>query len=269
MLRWNVEIVLVTLTLVVFADACTRKRHQALLVAGSTTVAPVLREVSKAFHKSNPEMNITVEGGGSTAAVVALRNRAVDIAALSRDLQKSEENVDNFARPFAVEGLAVIVHPSNTLEGLKADVLAKIITGTIKDWAEVAGAAGPIHVVLEQAEGMSRSAINDLILKGDEVSAAGIVLASQTKVRDRIAADPLAIGLVTLPLAGKGVRMVSLNGVMPSVATVLSGRYPLSRTFFLIQGRNQSDVANKFIGFLQHGDARLILSKFGLIPVMR
>src|SRR5688572_19784930 len=94
---------IVTGALALGTATCQKKPGQALLVAGSAKAVPVLREVAAKFKTLHPEAILTVEAGGSTASVVALRHKAVDLAVMSRDLEKTEEKIENIAHPMAVD----------------------------------------------------------------------------------------------------------------------------------------------------------------------
>ena len=255
--------------LTVLACTCTRKPAEALLIAGSAKTLPLLREMGAMFKKAHPTAVLTVEAGGSTAAVVALRHKAVDIAALSRDLEKSEEKIENIAHPLALDAAVLIVHPTNAFASIKMDALAAILTGKVTNWSGVGGEAGQLHIIIEKDHGTARSVLDDIVLKGDVLTAGITELATQEEILATVAKDPLALGFVSIAAVDATVRALQVNAVTPTKLTILSGRYPLTRAFFLVHGRSPSPISGAFLSFLKQPESQVIFDKYGLLPVVR
>ena len=118
-------------------------------IAGSTTVAPIVEEAARRFSRLYPGFKISVAAIGSGPGVKAVGGGEVDIGMASRDLKREEFERWPDLKPFriAVDSIAVVVHPSNPVDGLTLEQVARIFAGEITSWREVGGPDEPIHVI--------------------------------------------------------------------------------------------------------------------------
>ena len=98
------------------ADAAPTTIH----ISGSTSMAPVLRELAEAYRKTRPHVQVEVLGNGSRAGLHELQAGTVDITAVSWKADDEETPKGLRAVPFARDGIAVVVHPSNRVAGSHA-----------------------------------------------------------------------------------------------------------------------------------------------------
>ncbi|HPN88503.1 MAG TPA: substrate-binding domain-containing protein, partial [Candidatus Omnitrophota bacterium] len=95
-----------------------------IVVAGSTTVLPISQKAAEEFMNNNSKANISVRGGGSGVGIACLIDGSCDIGQSSRPIKESEldKAVSNGRTPkahvIAMDGIAVIVHPSNSVTAL-------------------------------------------------------------------------------------------------------------------------------------------------------
>lgn len=109
-------------------------------IAGGTAHIPVMNDAAKNIMSANPKIRITVAGGGSGIGVQKVGEGLVDIGNTGRALL--QEEMDKYglrSLPFAVDGVAVIVHPENPVKELSSQQVRDIFAGTIKNWREVGG----------------------------------------------------------------------------------------------------------------------------------
>jgi phosphate transport system substrate-binding protein len=77
--------------------------------------------------------------------------------------------------------------------------------------------------------------------------------------------DPCAIGYMSLGLVGEDLKALAVDGVAPSTATVVSGKYPLVRPFlFVLKGR-PTEAAQRFIEYVLSAEAQGLLEREGLV----
>jgi phosphate transport system substrate-binding protein len=134
--------------------------------AGSTSVQPLSEELAAAFMSKNPQVRIEVAGGGSGAGVKAAQTNTADLGAASRELKAEETGIK--AITIAIDGIAVIVNPQNTAADLTMAQIKDIFTGNIKNWKEVGGNDAQITVVNREDGSGTRSAFDELVLKGEK-----------------------------------------------------------------------------------------------------
>ena len=105
-----------------------------IVVAGSSSVTPLMEKLKELYIAQNPKATIEVQQSDSTTGVNATVQGIAHIGMVSRDLKDSELAKGIQARVLAIDGLAVIVNPSNSLSNLSKDQVKQIFSGNIKDW---------------------------------------------------------------------------------------------------------------------------------------
>lgn len=105
-------------------------------VAGSSSVTPVMEKLKEAYEGVNKNVKVTVQESDSTTGMTSASEGTCDIGMASRDLT-DEEKQNLTPTEIALDGIAVIVNPSNGIENLTSDQVKGIFTGEITDWADV------------------------------------------------------------------------------------------------------------------------------------
>lgn len=108
-----------------------------VVVAGSSSVAPVMEQLAGAYEALNPGAKVEVQQSDSTTGVAMALAGTCDIGMSSRDLAASEEAAGAVALPLARDGIAVIVSPSCPVDGLSSAQVRAIYLGVVTDWADV------------------------------------------------------------------------------------------------------------------------------------
>ena len=104
-----------------------------VVVAGSSSVSPIMEKLKEAYIAGNPSANIEVQMSDSTTGMTSAMEGTCDIGMASRDLSDKEKAVLK-ATPIALDGIAVIVNKDNPTEELSSEDVKGIYTGTITDW---------------------------------------------------------------------------------------------------------------------------------------
>jgi len=127
-------------------------KAKTISIAGSTTVQPISDGLAEAFMKKY-DISVTIQGGGSGTGIKMVGEGTIDIGASSREIKEGEKEKYNLKiYPIAIDGLAIIVHPSNKIENLGMEQLKKIFSGEITNWKELGGEDKEIVLVV-RAEG--------------------------------------------------------------------------------------------------------------------
>ncbi len=105
-------------------------------VAGSSSVTPVMEKLKEAYESVNKNVKVTVQESDSTTGMTSASEGTCDIGMASRDLT-DEEKQTLTPTEIALDGIAVIVNPSNSIDNLTSDQVKGIFTGEITDWADV------------------------------------------------------------------------------------------------------------------------------------
>ena len=108
-----------------------------VVVGGSTSVEPVMGKLAEAYKALNPKVEIEIQGGGSSTGVNQALEGTFDIGMASRNLKDSEVEKGAKNTVIAMDGIAVIVNPENTIEDVSLEQLRQIFTGEVKTWTEL------------------------------------------------------------------------------------------------------------------------------------
>lgn len=237
---------------------------------GSTSMADVMAAFQETFGDIQPGVTVNYSGTGSGSGITNALAGTVDIGLSSRaltDEEKAEGAVENIV---ALDGVAVVVNPENTVTDLTIEDIAKIYTGEITNWSELGGADAPIAVIGRDAASGTRGAFEEIVGVEDacvytnEYESTGEVIGS-------VAGNPNAIGYASLS-AVEGddtVKILTVGGVAPSEETVLDGTYEIQRNFnFIINDSTAlSDAAQAFVDWATSTEASDLIAGAGAVPV--
>lgn len=108
-----------------------------IAVGGSSSVSPVMEKLIEAYKALNPNAQIELQTSDSTSGMTGAIDGTFAIGMASREL-KDEETAELTGTAIALDGIAVVVNPANTVEDLTMDQIKGIYTGELTDWSEVA-----------------------------------------------------------------------------------------------------------------------------------
>ena len=108
-----------------------------IVVAGSSSVTPVMEKLAEAYKALNPDVTIEVQQSDSTSGMKAAIEGTCDIGMASRDLKDSELEAGLTPTAIAMDGIAIIVNNRNGLDNIPMDQIKGIFTGEITSWGEV------------------------------------------------------------------------------------------------------------------------------------
>lgn len=115
----------------------SKKPKGKLVIAGSSSVTPLMEKLKEAYEKINPNANLEILQSDSTTGVTSTIEGIADIGMVSREVKQSELKKGLKAQVLALDGLAVIVHKSNKLDDISKENVKKIFMGEVTDWDEV------------------------------------------------------------------------------------------------------------------------------------
>jgi phosphate transport system substrate-binding protein len=255
----------VALVLVTVCPGCKNHSRRAVSVVGSTSIQPFAELLAGEFHKKTPDIEIDVQGGGSTAGIQALATGIADIGTCSRSLSEEEAKLYK-GIVIARDGLAVVVHQSNPIGGLTRQQIQDIFSGKITNWRDVGGQDMVVRPVSREEGSGTREAFTKLVMDKVLVASSAATQESNGAVKELVRGDPGAIGYMSLGLSG-GLKCLSIDGVVPSTSTVTSGQYPLVRPFLFVVKDAPRPEAQRFIDFVLSSQGQRLLESEGLVKV--
>lgn len=238
-----------------------------------TTGRSVMQDMAAAYGKEK-RGNIVLEPFSTISGLDAVAQGKADLAGSARgkDPNRAEEADLEFI-PAALDAAVMITHARNPVASLNIHQVYEIYFGRITNWKELGGEDKPINLYASAAplDGLEYS-LRELVFKnGAKRVAAPRLYLNTASLEQAIVIDPAGIGLSSLSgvQANAGVRMIPIEGVMPSMASVRDGSYPLFIMLYLVQQRepaNRGAIA-RFREFGQMPAALDILRRHHLVPV--
>lgn len=232
---------------------------------GSTSVERVISALIEAFEEEHTGLSLSFNPTGSGAGITSAQEGTADIGLSSRPLRETETGVDYTV--FAIDGLAVIVHPDNPVTDLSIEQINGIYTGEITNWSEVGGEDAPIAVLGREAGSGSRGAFDDIIGLDDpqhdqELTSGGAIITA-------VATNPFAIGYSSLSAVNDTVSILAVNGVMITDETLADMTYPVARPFLMMtqEGADIPEAIAAFMVFIQSAEATQIIANAGVLQV--
>ena len=235
--------------------------------AGSTTLQPLAHELGEAFNVQYPDVELDIAAGGSVVGIQAVHDGTVDIGMASRALKPEEaEGIEQ--HQVAVDVIAVVVHATNPVEDLTLEQLRDIYLGEIVNWSEVGGEDQPIVAVIRGKNSGTRGAFDEIALEKEEPAAPDMRTAvTAGDMAAAVIENPSAIGYVGFGNLESGLKMVSIDGVLPSEGTARDGSYRLVRPLLFLTGPLTQPLAQTFIDFALGDGGQKIVEESGWVPV--
>ncbi len=254
-----------------------------LVLDGSTTVGPIAKAFAEYYMTKNKEVNVTVNESGSGNGAKSLINGVCDIANMSRFMKENEfkaavdRGIMPVAHVVAMDGLPVLVHPSNPVKGLTVDQIRNIYNGKITNWKEVGGANLGIVVISRDTNSGTYETFHKLVMTHkvngekvkDKIKNGSEYAGSNGGIRARVQTTPAAIGYAGLGFVDKTVKALEINGVYPTARTVTSGRYPISRPLFMFTNGypKLGSHTHAFVTLHLTETGQEIIEDIGFVPV--
>ena len=239
-------------------------RVDSVIVSGSTSVHPYVEVLAEEFALLAPGNQVDVQGGGSSAGIMAVEYGIADIGMSSRPLREQEEHL--WVIEIAKDGLAMIVHPQNPVNHLSLEQVRSIYTGALQNWSLVGGTDTRIHVIAREEGSGTRDAFEDLVMGGLRITPRAIVQSTNGSVRQLVAGDPNAIGFISLGLINEQVQGVYLDGVAPTAENVRNDSYSLYRSFLFVALERPTGLTAEFINFILSDTGKELMTQEGLVP---
>ena len=245
-----------------------------IVIKGSTTVLPITQKVSEAYMKQNPDVKISISGGGSGNGMKALIDGSTDIADSSRFISSKEVKLavekGVYPVPFAVayDCIVPVVHGSLGITNITIAHLKDIYMGKIKNWKEIGGPDRPVVVISRDTSSGTYEVWSKKVMKKERVFPGALLQASSGAIVQAVSKNKNAVGYIGLGYMTDNVKALMVDRVKGSVETTLNGVYPISRPLYMFTpGWPKGDVLN-FINFVVHPEkGQKYIADAGYVPL--
>ncbi len=236
-------------------------------IAGGTAPIPVMKGAAERIVQVNRRIRITVGGGGSGVGVQKVGEGLVDIGTTGRALSPEEEARYGLrSYPFAVDGVAVVVHPSNPIADLTGDQIHAIYTGTVQNWNELGGNSSRINLYGRDEASGTRDTFWKKLLKKDKSLSRVNVVPSNGAMKVAVSNDPNAIGYISIGHIDSIVKALSVDGIEPTQENAQSGEYYVVRMLYMNTKGEPSGLVKEFIDYVTSPEMDEVIQQCAYIP---
>jgi phosphate transport system substrate-binding protein len=251
---------------------------------GSDTLVNVALAWAEQYMQEHPKVRISVTGGGSGTGIASLINGTADIANASREMKSEEVKAAqaNGITPVefvvARDAIAVVVNPSNPVRALNLQQISDIYTGKITNWREVGGDDRPIVLLSRESNsGTYVYVLENVIRMGDPKSKLlftpdTLLMPSSEGISTEVRQNPNAIGYDGLGYVTSDQKVLAVARdasspyMLPSVANVNNGTYPISRPLYMYTIGEPSGQVKAYLDWVL-GPGQKLVSKLGFVPL--
>lgn len=243
-----------------------------ITAAGSSALKPLVDDAADAFNEKHPDVNITIDAGGSGEGLKQVSEGTVNIgnsdveASEKLDAAKAAELTDHRV---CVVTMAPIVNKSVTAGGVKnltKEQLTGIFTGKIVNWKEVGGADEQIVLVTRPESSGTRATFKKYALGGaSEASNKSMETDDSGVLLQNVKTTSGAIGYVALSylVNNPGVDTLSIDGVAPTLENTYNGSYPVW-TYEHMYTKGQPDTVVKvFLDYIMSDEYGVKMESLG------
>ncbi|VVS92055.1 phosphate ABC transporter substrate-binding protein [Desulfoluna spongiiphila] len=239
-----------------------------LTISGGTAHIPVMKTLSTEIMKASPAIRISIAGGGSGLGIKQVGEGIVAIGNSGRSPKPREiEKYGLVLHRWAVDGVAVAVHPDNPVHALTTAQLKAIYAGTLTSWKTLGGPDRAINLYTRDASSGTRSVFWKKALGKGEIHAKANFVKSNGAMKSALAGDPYGIGYLSVGHLDASVTGLAIDGVAPTLANVKSGTYAIARGLYSNTKGEARGLARAFIDALYSPRGQEIIAAKGFIPV--
>jgi phosphate transport system substrate-binding protein len=204
----------------------------------------------------------------------AVIDKTADIGTSSRAAKRSEitaarlKGVMLTAITVCYDGMAIVVNENSPIDSLSLHQVEQIFTGDIDDWAALCPMRGKISIYTRNTASGTYQDFKAYAMRRRDYAPQSQKLAGNEQIASEVAKNPNGIGYVGLAYINTpGLKVIKVDGVLPTVQTVNNKDYPLSRpNFFYTNGKTEG-IAREFIEFTLSPKGQQIVQRVGFVPL--
>lgn len=239
---------------------------ESVVLSGSRSMVPLMRDVADRFMAGRPDVRVNIEPTGSDRALLDTRQGLADVGLLGRALRADEGGLR--AHLLARDGLAIIVHHSNSARGLSAAQVATLYKRGLAGWKDLGGSDRPVKLVgLAEGHAAREVFLDHFHLDRGRVTA-DLTVGSSEQAVEAVATAPSAVAYASVGACrgSQSVRPLPLGGVAATLENVARGDYPLVRPLMLLTRERPPASARAFLDFARSAAVHDLVRKHGFVP---
>jgi phosphate transport system substrate-binding protein len=254
---------------------------KSITIKGSETMVLLGQRWAETYMKEHPDKRIQVTGGGSGTGIAALINGGTDICEASRTMTDKEKGMvrtrqgkDVSEIPVALDGIAIYVPLSSSIQSLTKGQLKDIYTGVITNWRDVGGKDQKIVAYSRENNSGTYVFFKEHVMNNVDFARDVQTLPGTAAIVNAVSKDPASLGYGGIAYA-TGIKAIAVrsdeksDAVIPSLQTVENGTYPLSRQLFFYTIGAPEGETKAFVDWVLGPEGQKICEAVGYYPLNR
>ncbi|MEY2508632.1 MAG: phosphate transport system substrate-binding protein [Verrucomicrobiota bacterium] len=262
-------------SLIIALGIVATAQAERLVIKGSDTLgAKLVPQLAEQFKAQHADATFDIAAEGSTTGFAALIDGTAQIGMASRPAKNEEiaaataKGVTLKETTVAYDGIAVIVNAANPIKNLTKKQVEQIFTGEVGDWSAVGGSGGAISIYTRNTSSGTYSEFKELAMKKRDYSPSAQKMAGNEQIAAEVGKNPNGVGYVGLAyIKAKGIKVVSIDGQMPSSEGVQQKKYSYARPTFFYTNGEPSGAAKQFVEFTLGPEGQKIVANVGFVPI--
>jgi phosphate transport system substrate-binding protein len=243
-----------------------------LLIAGSSTMAPLIVAIGKRFSTTHPGVQIEVLAVGTGRGVDDVIKAKADIGMVSRALTDRESGLYSFA--IARDGICLVIHKDNPVRSLSNRQVVDIYTGKINNWSRVGGKDAPIRSInAGEGQGAVELFTHYFAVGYADIKAQTVSGGNLERVK-ALMENPNGIAYMSVGNAqyqvDKGIplKLLPMGGVAATAKNIRTGNFPISRPLLLLTREVPAGLAKEFINFSLSSQISDLVMQHDFVPYL-
>jgi phosphate transport system substrate-binding protein len=254
---------------------------KSITIKGSDTMVILGQRWAETYMKEHPDKRIQVTGGGSGTGIAALINGGTDICEASRPMKDKEKEMvrtrqgkDVSEIPVALDGIAIYVPLSSSIQSLMKAQLKDIYTGVITNWRDLGGKDQKIVAYSRENNSGTYVFFKEHVMNNVDFARDVQTLPGTAAIVNAVSKDPASLGYGGIAYA-TGIKAIAVRAdekseaIVPSLQTVENGTYPLSRQLFFYTIGEPVGEIKTFIDWVLSPEGQKICEAVGYYPLNR
>jgi phosphate transport system substrate-binding protein len=239
-------------------------------IAGGTAHIPVMKDAAKNIMTFNPDIKITIAGGGSGVGIKKVGEGLVDIGNSGRTPKETEISKYGLKLyPWALDGVAVVLNKKNGVTSLTSKQVQGIYAGKIANWKEVGGKNATINLYTRDEASGTRSVFWGKMLKKGPINSKANVVPSNGAMKVSVSNDPNAIGYISIGHIDETIKAPAVDGIVPTQENALSGKYKVVRKLYSNTKGEPTPLVKAFLDYIMGPEGEKIIKKHNFIPIKK
>ncbi len=229
---------------------------------------PLAEKLAEAYGREHPEIEFRFDSGtNSGGAIDGVLGGTLDLAVANRPLSEDEVGEPLDYRPFAKDAVVFATRHEGEVEGISTEQARDVYGGELTNWEQLGGSPAPIVVLDRDEDESARKLVLLPLMDGRPVEARTVVLNKAGEMIEAMKSTPDSLGYSSFGLLKAhevpGVRVLALDGVVPSPEAVLRGDYPWYLTFGFVHAADAPKEVRDFVTFASGPEGQELVEKNG------